>query len=113
MFDVTSGDWDTDSVNLKLKTGSKPFNRKYYPVHRINKDNFRKELKHLLEIGVLTPVQQRQYGTTVFILPKKEETVSFITDYCRINQKLVRKPYPLHIIGETMQQLEGFQYGEE
>ena len=34
----------------------------------------------------------------------------FITDYCRINQKLVRKPHPLTRIGETMQQLEGFQY---
>ena len=34
----------------------------------------------------------------------------FITDYRRLNQKLVRKPYPLPIIGETMQQLEGFQY---
>ena len=36
--------------------------------------------------------------------------MGFITDYCRLNQKLVRKPYPLPIIGETMQQLEGFQY---
>ena len=33
-----------------------------------------------------------------------------ITDYCMLNQKLVRKPYPLPRIGETMQQLEGFQY---
>ena len=31
-------------------------------------------------------------------------------DYRMLNQKLVRKPYPLPIIGETMQQLEGFQY---
>ena len=34
----------------------------------------------------------------------------FITEYCRLNQKLVRKPYPLHRIGETIQQLEVFQY---
>ena len=34
----------------------------------------------------------------------------FITDYCRLNQKLVRNPYPLPIIGETTHQLEGFQY---
>ena len=31
-------------------------------------------------------------------------------DYCRINQQLVRNPYPLTRICETMQQLEGFQY---
>ena len=34
----------------------------------------------------------------------------FITDYHRLNQKLVRNPYPLPRIGETMQQLEGLQY---
>ena len=37
----------------------------------------------------------------------------FITDYRKINQKLVRKPYPLHRIGETMQQQEGLQYATE
>ena len=34
----------------------------------------------------------------------------FIADYRRMNQKLVRNTEPLPRIGETMQQLEGFQY---
>ena len=34
----------------------------------------------------------------------------FITDYCRINQKFVINMYPLPRIGETMKQLELFQY---
>ena len=46
----------------------------------------------------------------MFIIPKKVGTVKFITDYHRLNQKLVRNPYPLPIIGETIKQLEGFQY---
>ena len=71
---------------------------------------FRKESKRLVEIGVLTPVQQSQYGTPVFIISKKEGTVMFITDYHRLNQKLVKKPYPLLRIGDTIQQLEGLQY---
>ena len=33
-----------------------------------------------------------------------------ITDYNRLNQKLVIKPYPLPRIGKTMHKLEGFQY---
>ena len=58
---------------------------------------------------MLTPVQQNQYGTPIFIITKKEGTVRFIKDYHKLNRKLVRKPYPLPRIGETMQQLEGFQ----
>ena len=46
----------------------------------------------------------------IFIIPKKEGTARFITDYHRPNQKLVSKPYPLPRIGENIQKLEGFQY---
>ena len=55
-------------------------------------------------------MQQSQYGPPVFIIPKKEVTVRSITDYRRLDQKLVINPYPLSRIGETIYQLEGFQY---
>ena len=70
-FDGTLGDWATEPVDLELKPDSKPFNGKYYLVPRINKETFRKERKRLVEIIVLTPVQQSQYGATVFIIHKK------------------------------------------
>ena len=105
MFDGTLGDWDTEPVDLDIKPGSKPFNGKYYPVPRIKKENFCKELKGLVKIVVLTPVQQSQYSTPVFIMPDKEWTVRFITQYLRLNQQLVRNPYPLPRIGKTIQQL--------
>ena len=55
MFGGTLGDWETEPIDLELKPGSKPFNRKYYPVPIINKENFCKYLKRLVGIGVLTP----------------------------------------------------------
>ena len=71
MFDGTLGDWDNETVNLELNTGSKPFNIKYYLIPRIKKENFIKDLKHLVRVGVLTPVQHSKYDTPVFIIPKK------------------------------------------
>ena len=92
LFDGTLGDWATEPVNLELKPYSKPFNNRYYPVPRINKETFQKDLEHLVEMGVLTPVQRSQCGTPVFIIFKKEGTVRFITKYGRLNQRLVIKP---------------------
>ena len=60
LFDGTSGDWGTEPVNLELNTYSKPFNSRYYMVPIINKEKLRKELKCLVYIVVLTPVQQSQ-----------------------------------------------------
>ena len=71
LFDGTLGDWATEPVDLELNPDPKPFNSRYYTVPRINKNFFEKELKRLVEIGVPTPVQQRKYGTPVFIIPKK------------------------------------------
>ena len=45
LFNGTLGDWATEPVDLELKPGSKPFNSRYYPVPRIDKETFRKDLK--------------------------------------------------------------------
>ena len=105
LFGGTLGDWDTDPVELEINLGSKLLNSKLYIVPRITRVNFCKELKRLVKIGVLNLVQQSQYSPPIFIIPKKEETVRFIIDYRRLNHQLVRNPYPLPRIGETMQQL--------
>ena len=69
---------------------------------RINKYTFYKELQCLVEIGVLTPVQQSQHVTPIFIISKKEGTLRFITNYCRLKQQLVIKTHMLPIIGKNV-----------
>ena len=44
-FDGNIEDWDTEPVDLELNPDSKPFNSKYNPVPRINKETFTKELE--------------------------------------------------------------------
>ena len=95
LFDGNLGDWDTDPVEQEINSGSELFNSKYYPVPRINKENFHKELKRLVKTGVLNIVKNSQYSTPIFIIPNKEGTMRFITEYRRLNQKLVRKTHQL------------------
>ena len=66
LFDGNLGDWVTEPFDLELKPDSKPFNSRYYPVPRINKKFFRKELKRLVEVEVLTPAQQNQYAEPIW-----------------------------------------------
>ena len=99
LFGGTLGYWGTELVDLELKLYSKPFNCKYHPVPRNNKETFCKDSKCLFKRRLLTTVQKISFGTPVFIIPKKEETVRFIIDYCRLKYQLVIKTYPLPIIG--------------
>ena len=50
LFDGTLGDWYTETIDLRLKPDSKPFNSKYDLVPMINKEKFRKDLKLLVVI---------------------------------------------------------------
>ena len=109
MFDGTLGKRDTNNIDLEVKQGSKlfndryylvpNFNNRYYLVPNINNDNFCNDIQCLVEIGVLTHVQKSQYGTPVFKIPKKEGNMSFIMDYRKINQRIVRDTYPFSILG--------------
>ena len=64
----------------------------------------------LVKIGVLERVQESEWGTPVFIIPKKEGTVCFLTNYRKVNEQIVCKPFPIPRIADTLQQLEGFTF---
>ena len=110
MLDGTLGRWKTTPVLIELRRNAKPVNARWYPVPRINKRTFKTELMRLVEIGVLEKVQESKWGTPVFIIPKKEGTVRLLTDYRKVNGQIVRKPFPIPRIADTLQQLEGFTF---
>jgi hypothetical protein len=49
-------------------------------------------------------------GCAIFILPKKDKTVRFLSDFWEVNKRLARKPFPIPKISTVLQQLEGFSY---
>ena len=74
------------------------------------KETFKKELDRLEGLGVLEKVQQSEWGSPTFIIPKNDGRVRFISDFRRLNSMIKRKPYPLPRISDTLQQLEDFNY---
>ena len=110
IFDGKLGEWKTDPVELELKEGVEPHSQRHYPMPRIHRDVFKKDLDRLVKLGVLERTNESEWGSPTFIIPKKDGTVRFISDFRRLNQKIKRKPYPLPRISDTLQQLESFRY---
>jgi hypothetical protein len=110
LFDGSLGTWQTAPVDFELKEDAEPHSQRHYPVPHLYKQTFKKELDRLVELGVLEPVQESEWGSPTFIVPKKDMKIRFVSDFRRLNAKLKRKPYPLPRIGDTLQNLEGFQY---
>ncbi len=45
-----------------------------------------------------------------FIIPKKDRTVRFLSNFWEVNKRLVRKSFPIPKISTVLQELEGFTF---
>ena len=110
IFDGKLSDWDTEPVEFEFQEGAKPHNQRHFPVPHIHKETFKKELMHLVDLGVLEVVKESEWGSPTFIIPKKDGKVRFVSDFRVLNKKIKRKPYPLPRIADLLQDMSGFTY---
>jgi hypothetical protein len=73
LFDGTLGDWKGESGNFELKPDAKPYHGRPFPVPHIHKETIKKEVARLVEIGVLKPIQESEWASPSFIIPKKSK----------------------------------------
>ena len=87
-------------MNFELKPETKPFNGRPFPVPHFHKDTIKKEVKRIVEIGVLKPIQESEWAFPSFIIPKKSKdpekpgtvTVRFLSNLRELNKPIIRKP---------------------
>ena len=51
-----------------------------------------------------------EWAAPSFCIAKKNGTIRFLTDFCQLNKRMVRKPYPLPKISQVLKELEGMSY---
>ena len=109
-FDSTLGDWKTKPVSFQLKEGSKPFHGRAFPVPKIHKEVLVKEIKRLCKLVVIERQQESEWALPSFIVPMKNGTVCFFSNFWEVNKRIVRTPFPIPKISTVLQELEGFSY---
>jgi hypothetical protein len=111
LFDGTLGTWATDPVEFELKEDAQPYHTRAFPIPQIHEATLRKEVDRLVELGVLKKCTDgSEWGFPTFIIPKKNGTVRFVSDFRRLNSMLKRKPYPIPNIQDTLHKLGGFTF---
>ena len=110
LFDGTLGDWQTDPVNLELKTDAKPYHAKAFPVPHIYEQSLKTEVQRLCDLGVIEKINESEWAAPTFIIPKKNGTPRFVSDFRVLNSHLKRKPFPIPPIQDLLQKLDGFTH---
>jgi hypothetical protein len=79
-------------------------------VPKVHKETIIKEVERLCQLGVLERQPASEWASPSFIIPKKDKTVCFLSDFQEVNKRLVRKPCPIPKISMVLQEIEGFSY---
>ncbi len=61
LFDGALGKYPGEPMHIKLEDGVQPVYRRPYPIPMVHMATFKKELDHLVEIGVLLPVRDTEW----------------------------------------------------
>jgi hypothetical protein len=59
-------------------------------------------LKNLTKAGVLKKVNQSKWAAPTFLIPKKDATDQFISDFHELNKRIKQKPYPIPKIQDLL-----------
>ncbi len=87
-----------------------PYHSQAFPVPKIHKDTLIKKVERLVKLGVLTWQPALEWASPSFIMPKKNRTIHFLSNFWEVTKRLIRKPFPIPKICTVLQELEGFTF---
>jgi hypothetical protein len=102
LFYGTLGVYPHRKFHIDIMPGAKPKHVRPYAIARIHLKAFRKELDHLVSIGVLSPTGASKWGSPSFITPKKDGQIRWVSDLRELNRVVLRKQYLLPIIQDIL-----------
>ena len=101
-----SKEWDHA---VELIPGSKPSSCKVYPLSPSKQKELNAFLKENLETGQIQPSKSPMLSP-VFFIKKKDGSLQLVQDYRALNAITVKNKYPLPLISELINKLQGAKY---
>eukprot|EP00957_Ditylum_brightwellii_P081080 6166662-Ditylum_brightwellii.AAC.1 len=81
LFDGTLGTWKNTKYDIELKPGVTLYHSRPYSIPQAYEQQLRVEVKQLVQIGVLQKVNSSEWGAPTFVIPRKDWTIRFVSDF--------------------------------
>ena len=110
LFNGKLGKYPHAKIHLDVDPNAKPVHRRHYPIPRVHYTTFKHELDRLVKLDVLTKTGRSAWAAPTMIIPKKDQTVRWVSDFRALNKVIKRKQYPLPKIAEIIARRTGYKY---
>ena len=97
-------------VHLDVIQNATPRHLCAYPVAHIHLDVFKAELLRLCKIGVLEICGASQWASPTFIIPKKNDSVRWVSDFRELNKVIQHCICPLPRIQDILKHRPGYSF---
>ncbi|POM78601.1 Retrotransposable element [Phytophthora palmivora] len=105
VFQKRIGTLELEPYRRPVKEGSKPSAQPPYSIPLIHRKAVLEEVKRLVNLGVLEPDKNPPWAAPAFVIPKKDGSARFLSDFRKLNKCLERQYYPLHKIQDLIREL--------
>ncbi|KAK4397333.1 RNA-directed DNA polymerase [Sesamum angolense] len=100
--------WAVD-YNIELVFGTKPPARALYRMSQPELVELRKQLKDMLENGIVKPAKS-SYGVSVLFQMKADDSLRMCCDYRALNKITVKNKYPIPLVVDCFDRLSRAKY---
>jgi len=91
---------------IDLKETFIPQKRRIYPLFKDEREEVQNFMEDQLRKGYIRPTKSPQ-TSPVFFVGKKDGKKRMVMDYCNLNSQTVKNNYPLPLITELINNMEG------
>ena len=92
------------------RPSKEPFHGRAFSVPKAYKKQLRNEIQRLLNLGVLHHASISEWAAPSFGVSKKNQQIRSISGFRHLNERIIRKPFPLPQINEMRRTLDGFTF---
>jgi len=99
-----------EPYSIKLKPNPEPVHPRPFPIPQKHLNLMNGEVNHLIELGLLRQANDLEWAAPSFGIPEKDNTILFVSDFTGLNKHVVRHPFPLPSIQDTIRIMSKFTY---